>query len=138
MASVAHFTIPQAREEGKVRLFKSYRSDYDDGEQRRDFIYVQDAVDIVMYLLNTSVPNGLYNAGSGKTQTFNQLAEAIFKTTGKPINIEYFDMPDTLKDSYQYFTEADIKKATSTGNDFQPTSLEDGICAYVNWYFENQ
>ncbi len=138
MASVAHFAIPQAREEGKIRLFKSYRSDYDDGEQRRDFVYVQDAVDTVMYLLNTSVPNGLYNAGSGKAQTFNQMADAIFKTMKKTVKIEYFDMPDELKESYQYFTEADMKKFLSIKRDYRPKSLDEGIATYVNWYLENQ
>ncbi len=138
MASVAHFAIPQAREEGKIRLFKSYRSDYDDGEQRRDFVYVQDAVDTVMYLLNTSVPNGLYNAGSGKAQTFNQMADAIFKTMKKTVKIEYFDMPDGLKESYQYFTEADMKKFLSIKRDYRPKSLDEGIATYVNWYLENQ
>lgn len=138
MASVANVAIPQASEDGKIRLFKSYRSDCADGEQKRDFVYVQDAVDIVMYLLNTSVPNGLYNAGTGKARSFNQLAQTIFKTMGKPIKIEYFDMPDTLRETYQYFTEADMEKLTSTRNDFQPTSLEEGIAAYLNWYIQNQ
>lgn len=137
MASVAHFAIPQALENGRIRLFKSYRQDYSDGDQRRDFLYVQDAVDILIHLLNTSVPNGIYNAGTGKSQTFNQLADAVFKTLKKPVQIEYFDMPDALKDTYQYFTEADMEKFISTKYDYQFTSLEEGVAAYVNWYLGN-
>ena len=138
MASVAHFTIPQVYKEGKIRLFKSYRPDYDDGEQKRDFVYVQDAVDMVIYLLNTSVPNGLYNAGCGKAQTFNQLADAIFQTMGKKVNIEYFDMPEGLNESYQYFTEARMKKFRAVNSDYRPNTLHEGIAKYVNWYLENQ
>jgi ADP-L-glycero-D-manno-heptose 6-epimerase len=138
MASVAHFAIPQAQRQGKIRLFKSYRSDYADGDQKRDFVYVQDAVEILMYLLSTSVPNGIYNAGTGDARTFNHLADAIFKAMDKPVNIEYFDMPDSLQASYQYFTEADMARLISTRYKYRPKSLEEGLAAYVNWWFENQ
>jgi ADP-L-glycero-D-manno-heptose 6-epimerase len=138
MASVAHFAIPQALGDGKIRLFKSYRKDCSDGDQKRDFVYVQDAVDIVLHLLNTSGPSGLYNAGTGKAQTFNHLADAIFKALEKPVKIQYVDMPDALQDSYQYFTKADMRKFISTPCDYQPKSLKEGIATYVNWYLENR
>lgn len=138
MASVAHFAIPQALRDGKIRLFKSYRPDYADGDQKRDFVYIQDAVDIIIYLFNTTVPNGIYNAGTAKARTFNHLAHAIFEAMDKPVNIEYFDMPDSLQDSYQYFTEADMDKLISNQFAYGPKSLEEGLAAYVKWWFEKQ
>ena len=132
MASVANFAIPQALNTGKIRLFKSYRTDYADGEQRRDFVFVQDVVNIVIHFLNSqTAPNGLYNAGTGQAQSFNSLAGAIFSALNKPVNIEYFDMPDNLRESYQYFTEADMDKIRDAGYDYKPTSLEEGIGQYA-------
>ncbi len=133
MASVAHFAIPQALQSGKIRLFKSYRKECADGEQRRDFIFVQDIVDLILYFLNASPPNGLYNAGSGLSRSFNDLANAIFSALKLPQRIEYFDMPESLKDSYQYVTEADMGKLLATGYPYQPLSLEEGIEQYVKW-----
>jgi ADP-L-glycero-D-manno-heptose 6-epimerase len=133
MASVAHFAIPQALETGKIRLFKSHRADCADGEQKRDFVYVQDVVDLLVHLLDFPAPSGLYNAGSGTGQTFNALASAIFKAVDKPARIEYFDMPESLRGSYQYTTEADMLKLLGTGYPYQPTPLEAGIERYCRW-----
>ena len=133
MASVAHFAIPQALERGVIRLFKSGRPDCGDGEQKRDFVYVEDVVGIAIHFLNNAAPSGIYNAGSGRAQTFNRLAEAIFSALQKPLNIEYFDMPASLHGSYQYFTQADMAKLVEAGCNYQPTSLEAGIRRYCNW-----
>jgi len=133
MASVARFAIPQAVETGKIRLFKSHRPDCRDGDQRRDFVFVDDVVDIVVYLLEHELPSGLYNAGSGSARTFNRLAEAIFNALELPVCIEYFDMPESLRDSYQYFTEAEMEKLIQAGCPHRPTTLEDGIRRYVQW-----
>jgi ADP-L-glycero-D-manno-heptose 6-epimerase len=133
MASVAHCAIPQALESGKIRLFKSYRKDFADGHQKRDFIYVQDVVDLIIYFLNASAPNGLYNAGTGQSRSFNDLAGAIFSALNLTVSVEYVDMPESIRDSYQYLTEADMRKLMATGCPHDPLSLETGIAQYVNW-----
>ena len=138
MASVAHFAIPQALESGKIRLFTSGRPDYADGEQKRDFVFVEDVVGIAIHFLNNAAPSGIYNAGSGCARTFNRLATAIFNALQKPVNIEYFDMPESLQGSYQYFTEADMNKIVEAGCNFQPTSLEDGIRHYCDWLLKGR
>ena len=137
MASVAYFTIPQAEKDGEIRLFKSYLAGYGNGEQKRDFVYVQDAIDIMMFFMKASAPSGLYNAGSGKASTFNALAGAIFKAMNKTNRIKYFDMPESLKGKYQYYTEADMSKLLATGYDYRPTSIEQGIGLYYQWYLEH-
>jgi ADP-L-glycero-D-manno-heptose 6-epimerase len=133
MASVASVAIPQAQKNGTIRLFKSYREDCADGEQRRDFVYVGDVVDIILFFLDSPAPDGLYNAGSGVARSFNDLALAIFKALKVPANIEYIDMPASIKDSYQYFTEADMGKIRSVGYTKASTPLEHGIEKYVDW-----
>ena len=133
MASVASFAIPQARDTGTIRLFRSYRSDCRDGDQKRDFVYVEDAVNLVVNLLDSDTPSGLYNVGSGQASSFNRLAKAVFDALGIPARIEYFDMPDSLRDKYQYYTEAEMQKLISTGYRFQPTSLEEGVARYTEW-----
>ena len=133
MASVPNFAIPQAQQTGKIRLFRSYRSGIKDGEQKRDFVYVQDVVDIIIHFLDSSAANGLYNAGTGRSRSFNDLAEAIFNGLNLQGKIEYFDMPEEIKNSYQYFTEADMNKLIATGYKHHPVSLEDGVARYVDW-----
>ena len=133
MASVARFAIPQALDTGKIRLFKSHRASCADGEQKRDFVYVQDVVDILIHLLDFPAPNGLYNAGSGTARSFNSVAAAIFTAAGLPQRIEYFDMPDALRGSYQYFTEADMHKLLDAGYPYQPSPLEEGVARYYQW-----
>ncbi len=135
MRSVVCRAYEQIRDTGKVRLFKSYLPDYADGEQKRDFIYVKDAVDMVMFLLNRNC-HGIYNIGSGRAETWNSLAGAVFKAMNKPVNIEYIDMPEHLRGKYQYYTCADISKLRNAGYDAVVTPLEetveDYICNYIS------
>jgi ADP-L-glycero-D-manno-heptose 6-epimerase len=116
---------------GVIRLFRSHRHDYRDGEQRRDFLYVKDAVAMTLHLAANSEANGIFNIGSGQARTWNDLARAVFTALGREPNIEYVDMPETIRDKYQYFTQADIHKLVGTGYDLPITSLEDSVRDYV-------
>lgn len=124
----------QIKASGRVRLFKSHRSDYADGGQLRDFIYVRDAVAMTLFFLERPDTAGLYNVGTGKARSWNDLAAAVFKAMERPVNIEYIDMPDVLRDKYQYFTQADITKIREAGCQEQTTSLEDAVNDYVRNY----
>lgn len=134
MRSVVHKAFEQVRDTGKVRLFKSRKPDYKDGEQMRDFVYIKDAVDITLYFLDKKDKNGLFNVGAGKSRTWNDLVTALFNAMGKPVNIEYINLPDTLADKYQYFTEANLDKLKSAGYSMPTTSLQDGVTDYVKNY----
>lgn len=134
MRSVVHKAFEQVRDTGKVKLFKSANPNYKDGEQMRDFIYVKDAVDMTLYFLDNKNINGLFNIGSGKARTWNDLVTALFKAMGKPVNIEYIDLPDHLEDKYQYFTEANLSKIKSEGYKKEIAPLEKGINDYVKNY----
>lgn len=134
MRSVVHKAYEQVRDTGKVRLFKSLNPLYKDGEQMRDFVYIKDAVDMTLYFLEHRDKSGLYNVGSGKARTWNDLVKALFIAMDKPVNIEYIDLPRHLADKYQYFTEANLKKIRSAGYDFPTVSLEDGVNDYVKTY----
>jgi ADP-L-glycero-D-manno-heptose 6-epimerase len=133
MRSVVHKAFEQVRDTGVVRLFKSLNSNYKDGEQMRDFIYINDAVDMTLFFLKKRDKNGIYNVGSGKARTWNDLVAALFKSMGKSLNIEYIDLPENLKDKYQYFTEAKLDKIKKAGYNKTTTSLEDGVDGYVNY-----
>ena len=106
MRSVVHKAFEQVRDTGKVRLFKSLNPNYKDGEQMRDFVYVKDAVDMTLYFLDNPDKNGIFNVGAGKASTWNDLVTSLFNAVGKPVNIEYIDLPSHLAEKYQYFTEA--------------------------------
>jgi len=134
MRSVVNKAFDQVLSEGKVKLFKSFDTNYKDGEQLRDFIYVKDAVDIITYFFEHREKNGLFNIGTGESRTWNDLVSAIFNAMDKPVNIEYIDMPDELKGKYQYYTKADITKLREIGYDKPITSLEDGVTDYVKNY----
>jgi ADP-L-glycero-D-manno-heptose 6-epimerase len=121
---------------GKVRLFKSHRSDYKDGEQKRDFLYVKDAVDMTLFFFDNPDTWGIYNLGAGVARSWNDLANAVFTAMGKKPNIEYIDMPDSIRNQYQYFTEADIKKIRDIGYEEEITSLEESVRDYVTQYLE--
>ena len=108
MRSVVLRAFEQITETGKLKLFRSYRPEYADGEQMRDFLYVKDAVDMVLFLFRNPRATGLYNIGSGRAETWNALAAAAFEALGKPVDIEYIDMPEHLRDRYQYYTKAEI------------------------------
>jgi ADP-L-glycero-D-manno-heptose 6-epimerase len=132
--SVVATKFPDVREGKPVKLFKSYRSDYHNGGQKRDFIYVRDCVNVVLWLLDNAGVSGLFNVGTGKARTFDELARALFAAFGKAPFIEFFDMPETLRDKYQYFTEARMDKLRAAGYTAPFTSLEDGIREYVQHY----
>jgi len=126
----------QINAEGTVRLFKSHEPDYADGEQVRDFVYIKDAVDMTLFFLDNPHLGGLYNVGTGEARTWNDLVIAVFVAMGKEPNIEYIDMPDSIRNQYQYFTQADISKLRTAGYDNQITSLEDAIKDYVHNYLQ--
>lgn len=134
MRSVVHKAFEQVRDTGKVRLFKSLNPNYKDGEQMRDFVYVKDAVDMTLHFLEHKDKNGIYNVGSGKARTWIDLVTSLFNAVGKPVNIEFIDLPDNLKEKYQYFTEANLAKIKSAGYNKPITSLEDGVNDYVKNY----
>ncbi|MBE6384107.1 MAG: ADP-glyceromanno-heptose 6-epimerase [Lentisphaerae bacterium] len=131
MRSVVLRAFEQITECGKLKLFKSYNKEYADGEFMRDFLYVKDAVEMVLHLFGTSKACGLYNIGSGKAETWNSLGKAVFDALGKEVNIEYIDMPDHLRDRYQYYTKAEMGKFYSTGFDKEIMSLQEAIRDYV-------
>lgn len=134
MRSVVHKAFEQIRDSGKVKLFKSLNEKYIDGEQLRDFIYVKDAVDMTLFFLDKPDINGLFNIGTGKSRTWNDLVSAIFKALNKEINIEYVGLPEHLREKYQYFTEANMNKIKKAGFNSSITSLEDGVADYVKNY----
>jgi ADP-L-glycero-D-manno-heptose 6-epimerase len=119
---------------GVARLFKSYRPDYGDGEQRRDFVHVDDAVAVMLWLLDNPEIDGLFNVGTGTARSFLDMTHAIFKALGREPRIEFVDMPESMRDRYQYFTEADIGRLRQAGFARPFTSLEDGVADYVRNY----
>jgi len=134
MRSVVCKSYAEALKTGVIHLFKSYRPEYRDGEQRRDFLYVKDAVAMTVHLAANHAANGIFNIGAGVARTWNDLAGAVFAALGREPRIEYIDMPETIRDKYQYFTQADIHKLLSTGYDLPITSLEDAVRDYVANY----
>lgn len=134
MRSVVHKAFEQIRDSGKVRLFKSLNPKYKDGEQMRDFVYVKDAVDMTLHFLEHKDKNGIYNVGSGKAITWIDLVTALFNAIEKPVNIEFIDLPEHLREKYQYFTEANLSKIKSAGYKYPISSLEEGINDYVKNY----
>lgn len=123
---------------GGVKLFKSHRPDYTDGGQLRDFIYVKDAVDMTLFFLERNDIGGIFNVGTGNARNWNDLAKATFAAMGMEPNIEYVDMPDNLRDKYQYYTQAVMDKLHSAGYDKDTTSLEDAVSDYVQNYLMKQ
>ena len=121
---------------GKVRLFKSYQSEYADGGQVRDFIYVKDAVDMTLFFYDNPKLSGLFNIGTGQARSWNDLVKAVFAAMASKPNIEYIEMPDSIRNQYQYFTQADITKLRKAGYDKPITSLEDAIEDYVQNYLQ--
>ena len=131
MASVIFHSFNQIKSSGKVKLFKSHKPEYKDGEQLRDFVYVKDVVDICYWLMNEKPASGLYNLGTGKARTFKDLVTAIFKSLDKEPVIEFIDTPLDIRDKYQYFTEADMTKLRDAGYKEDFYSLEEGVETYV-------
>jgi ADP-L-glycero-D-manno-heptose 6-epimerase len=137
MASVIWHSYNQIRKNGKVKLFKSHNPEFKDGEQLRDFIYVKDVINICYWFMEKSrgdgkLPaSGLYNVGTGRARTFNQLVKNIFNALNSEPSIEYIDTPMEIRDKYQYFTEADITKLRNAGYHEEFYSLEEGVSNYV-------
>lgn len=141
MASMIFHGFHQIQKTGKVKLFKSHRPDFKDGEQLRDFIYVKDLAAVCYWLYEKMssgewpvTNNGLYNLGTGKARTFDDLEKAVFVASGKAVNIEYIDMPEDIREKYQYFTEAVMDKIRLAGYQAPFTSLEEGVKEYVSDY----
>ena len=126
----------QIQANGKVGLFKSYESEYEDGGQVRDFIYINDAVDMTLFFLDNPQIGGLFNIGTGKARAWNDLAGAVFAAMGKETKIEYIEMPESIRNQYQYFTKAEMGKLCKTGYDKKTMSLEEAIKDYVQNYLQ--
>jgi ADP-L-glycero-D-manno-heptose 6-epimerase len=131
MKSVASQIWPKVREGHAVQLFKSYRPEVPDGGQKRDFVYVRDAADVIRWLFESGDVNGIYNLGSGRARTFEEMAREVFEAAGRTAQIEYTPMPPAIRDKYQYFTEARMDRLTQAGYARPLTTLEDGIRDYV-------
>jgi ADP-L-glycero-D-manno-heptose 6-epimerase len=131
MRSLVCKSYAEVLKTGVIRLFKSYRPEYRDGEQRRDFLYVKDAVSMTLHLAANPAANGIFNIGSGEARTWNDLARAVFAALGRKPHIEYIDMPESIREKYQYFTQADIRKLRAAGYAPPVTSLEDAVRDYV-------
>ena len=134
MRSVVCRAYEQISEYGKMSLFKSYLPDYADGEQMRDFIYIKDAVDMILFLMDRPDACGLYNIGSGRAETWNALVTAAFEAMDKPVDIEYIEMPEHLRDRYQYYTKNEMGKLQALGYNKEATSLKDAIADYIRNY----
>ena len=134
MASVIFHAYNQIKSGGEVKLFRSHRPDYKDGEQMRDFVYVKDVVDICYFLLHHRRDSGIYNLGSGKARTFLDLVKNIFYALDKEPQIKFIDTPIDIRDKYQYFTEANMNKIRSIGYDQPFQTLEQGVNDYVKNY----
>lgn len=135
MRSLVHKAFQQIQATGRVDLFKSHHPDYRDGEQKRDFLYVKDAVEMTVHLADGARDSGgLFNVGSGVAQTWIDLATAIFTALERPPSIDYLEMPEALRGKYQYFTQADIRKLRNSGYDQAITPLEEAVRDYVQGY----
>jgi ADP-L-glycero-D-manno-heptose 6-epimerase len=134
MRSLVHKSFGQVRDTGSIRLFKSYRPDYGDGEQKRDFLYVKDAVAMTLHLAATPEAGGLFNIGSGAARTWMDLATAVFTALQHKPNIQFIEMPETIRDKYQYFTQANLGRLRAAGYKASITSLEDAVGDYVRNY----
>lgn len=134
MASVVFHAFRQVSQTGRLKLFRSHRSDFKDGEQMRDFVYVKDVVKVLFFLMLHRKDSGIYNLGTGKARTFMHLGEAVFYAMSKPVQIDFVDTPEDIRDKYQYFTEAKMDKLRSIGyvDDFY--TLEKGITDYIQNY----
>lgn len=133
MRSIIAKTYEYVKQKHSIRLFKSYRPDFADGEQKRDFIYVKDAIEIAYYFIEHEDTCGIYNVGTGKARTWNELAYALFDALHIKPNIEYFDMPEELKSNYQYFTQADITKLRKAGYKKEFYHLKDALKDYAGY-----
>lgn len=138
MASVVFHAFNQIQATGAMKLFRSHRPDYRDGEQLRDFVYVKDVCSVCLFLMESRKHSGLYNLGSGKARTFLDLVRATFHAMGKEEQIGFIDTPADIRDKYQYFTEAAMGKLRSAGYEKPFHSLEEGVTDYVQGYLSKR
>lgn len=138
MASVIFHAFNQIGKTGGMKLFRSHRDDYKDGEQLRDFVYVKDVVEVCHYLMATPPASGIYNLGSGNARSFLDLTKNTFKAMGKEENISFIDTPADIRDKYQYFTEADMSKLIDSGYSKPFHTLEEGVADYVTNYLSEE
>lgn len=138
MASVLSKVVGTAKSGAPVRLFKSHKEGIANGEQRRDFIYVDDAVNVLRWLLESSKVNGIFNVGTGKAESFRDMMLAMFKALGKAPNIEYIDMPESIRGQYQYFTQASVENLRRAGYNAGFTPLDTAVARYVTGYLDRQ
>jgi ADP-L-glycero-D-manno-heptose 6-epimerase len=131
MASVILHAYKQISETGKMKLFRSHNPEFKDGEQMRDFVFVDDVVQVMIWLMHHRKNSGIYNLGSGKARTFLDLVKAVFKSMNKEEDISFIDTPADIRDKYQYFTEAKMEKLKSIGYPYEFTDLESGVAAYI-------
>lgn len=136
MRSLVNKAYEQIRDTGRVRLFRSYRPEYRDGEQRRDFVYVKDVVEMTLHLARAPGAAGLYNIGSGEAHTWLELARALFAAMGREPEIEFIEMPEAMRARYQYYTCADISRLRATGYEAPVTPLDAAVADYVKAYLE--
>ena len=134
MRSLVHKAYQQILETGKVKLFKSHRPDFKDGEQMRDFLYVKDAVNMTIELAETATAGGLFNVGTGRAHTWLELTSSIFEALDLPVSVEFIDMPEALRNKYQYFTQADLTKLRGYCKNLEITPLHDAVEDYVKNY----
>lgn len=144
MASVIWHSFNQIKKDGVVKLFKSHRPDFEDGKQLRDFIYVKDVVKVIYWMMRSMVNgewlienNGIYNLGTGQARTFEDLVKATFAGLELQHNIQFIDMPEDIRDKYQYFTEANMQKLKASGYENEFYSLEEGVSDYVRNYLKS-
>lgn len=136
MASMVYHGYKQIRESGTIRLFKSCNPNYADGEQLRDFVYVKDVCDVILWLLKHKEVSGLFNVGTGRAQSFRELAEAVFHALDMKPAIEYIDMPERLREKYQYYTQAEMDKLRRVGCTAPFMTVEQGVKDYVRNYLD--
>ena len=136
MRSMVLKAYEQIKRDGKIRLFKSYNPKYKDGEQLRDFIYIKDAVEMTLFFLEHPKLNGIFNVGTGIPRSWNDLAKAVFSALGTNPKIEYVDMPNEIRDKYQYFTKAEMEKIRKSGYTKPTLSLEEAVKDYILNYLE--
>ncbi|MBN1575811.1 MAG: ADP-glyceromanno-heptose 6-epimerase [Chitinispirillaceae bacterium] len=134
MRSVINKAFPRIRDEGVIALFKSYRPEYGNGEQLRDFIYVKDAVAMTLFFMDRSEVGGIFNIGTGRARSWNDSAHAMFLAVDKKTNIEYVEMPESLREKYQYFTQADLTRLREAGCMHECRTLESSVEEYVRNY----
>jgi ADP-L-glycero-D-manno-heptose 6-epimerase len=134
MASVIFHAFNQINSNGGMKLFRSHKAEYKDGEQLRDFIYVKDVTEVAHFLFANLPTSGIYNLGTGKARSFLDLARSTFQAMGKTENISFVDTPADIRDKYQYFTEANMQKLIAAGYSKPFTSLEEGVKEYVQEY----